>query len=69
MILKQHNQYGIVRNMTTKHLIQKALEQIIPSDIIRNWFLEEAIHYKEPLGYDVPLGNDGTVMKFTPHYR
>lgn len=52
--------------MTTKHLIQKALEQIIPSDIIRNWFLEEAIHYKEPLGYDVPLGNDGTVMKFTP---
>ena len=66
MILKQHNQYGIVRNMTTKNLIQKALEQIIPSDIIRNWFLEDAIYYKEPLGYGVPLDNDGTVMKFTP---
>lgn len=66
MILKQHNQYGIVRNMTTKHLLQKALEQIIPSDIIRNWFLEESIYYKEPLGYGVPLDNDGTVMKFTP---
>lgn len=52
--------------MTTKHLIQKALEQIMPSDIIRNWFLEEAIYYKEPLGYGVPLDNDGTVMKFTP---
>lgn len=52
--------------MTTKHPIQKALEQIIPSDIIRDWFLEEAIYHKEPLGYGVPLDNDGTVMKFTP---
>lgn len=52
--------------MTTKNLIQKALEQIIPSEIIRNWFLEESIYYKEPLGYGVPLDNDGTVMKFTP---
>lgn len=52
--------------MTTKNLIQKALEQIIPSDIIRNWFLEEAIYHKDPLGYGVPLDNDGTVMKFTP---
>jgi hypothetical protein len=66
MILKQHTQYGIVRNMTTKNLIQKALEQIIPSEIIRNWFLEEAIYHKDPLGYGVPLDNDGTVMKFTP---
>lgn len=52
--------------MTTKHPIQKALEQIIPSEIIRNWFLEEAIYHKEPLGYGVPLDNNGTVMKFTP---
>lgn len=52
--------------MTTKHLIQKALEQIIPSDIIRNWFLEEAIYHKDPLGYGVPLDDNGTVMKFTP---
>ena len=52
--------------MTTKNLIQKALEQIIPSEIIRNWFLEEAIYHKDPLGYGVPLDNDGTVMKFTP---
>lgn len=52
--------------MTTKHPAQKALEQIIPSEIIRNWFLEEAIYYKEPLGYGVPLDDNGTVMKFTP---
>lgn len=52
--------------MTTKNLIQKALEQIIPSEIIRNWFPEEAIYHKDPLGYGVPLDNDGTVMKFTP---
>lgn len=52
--------------MTTKNLIQKALEQIIPSEIIRNWFLEEAIYHKDPLSYGVPLDNDGTVMKFTP---
>lgn len=52
--------------MTTKHPLQKALEQIIPSEIIRDWFLEEAIYHKEPLGYGVPLDNNGTVMKFTP---
>ena len=52
--------------MTTKHPIQKALEQIIPSEIIRNWFLEEAIYHKEPLGYGVPLDDNGTVMKFPP---
>lgn len=38
--------------MTTKHLIQKALEQIIPSDMIRNWFLEEAIYHKDPYGIE-----------------